>query len=287
MPRATTAARWLAPFLLLTAFGCKSPELAGGWRDREIHVDGDVDDWPGMSTYFDQERVRIAVRNDAEYLYLGLSSTHPAVLGRALLAGLTVWFDPKGGEARTTGIRFPLGVREMDFDIGAEGHGFSPAELLQRYRSSTVEYRLLEGADASRLVKQGEAPGVEVAMNGRNDTFTYELKVPLTSLGEGGFAVGAQPGDEISVGFEIPKPPKDVFVRGAKRDFERFEDPEFDPDSSRVDPEDPSGAPGGAPPGMRRGEDGRGDGFGRRRAEVEPLDLWARVKLASAPTAAR
>ncbi|MFN8548546.1 MAG: hypothetical protein U0527_11455 [Candidatus Eisenbacteria bacterium] len=278
MPRSSRAILTTVPLLLL--LGCKSPELASGWRDREIKIDGEVGDWPGSSSGFDDERVKIAVRNDADFLYLGLSSTHPAVLGRALLSGFTVWFDPMGGKAKTIGVRYPLGMREMDFDIGAEGRGFSPAELLQRYRAADAELRLFTGPNESRLVKAGEIPGVEAAMDGKDETFTFELKVPLRGAG---FAIGAEPGAEVGLGFEIPKPPRDVFVRGMHPSFDRWEKP-ADADSTDRPDENPTGPDGTprAPIGMERGED-REHGFGRRPGVVQPLDLWARAHLATGP----
>ncbi len=100
-----------AAFLL--GSGCNQPELKGGWADREIRIDGDLADWGGEGSWFDNERVTVGACNDDHFLYLMLSSPDPTFLRHVVAQGLTVWIDPRGGKDKALGIRYPLGLRAM------------------------------------------------------------------------------------------------------------------------------------------------------------------------------
>ncbi len=226
----------------------------------------------------------------------GLSSTDPVVLGRTLLSGLTVWFDPTNRNQKQFGIRFPLGVREMDFDIGADGRVFSPKELLDRYASAPLEFRVMSGENESKLLASEDGEGIAVAMSGRNDVLTYELRVPLVSGQAAPLAIGAPLGSELAVGFETGKPPRGVLVRERPGRGDRARpgdsgtlDGHDDGDSDSGEEEkpedrlDPDMQPSGPPPDMGRNE-GRPEPWGRRvEAIVRTLDLWSRVTLSTPP----
>lgn len=289
-------ARSVAAILALLAWGgCDGGRIASGWREQPIAIDGDVSEWAGASSYFEEYQVKVAVRNDAEFLYVGLSSTDPVVLGRTLLSGLTIWFDPTDRNQKQFGIRFPLGVREMDFDIGADGRVFSPKELLDRYASAPLEFRVMSGENESKLLAAQDGQGIEVAMSGRNDVLTYELRVPLAAGPGAPHAVGASLGSELAIGFEAGKPPRGVLVRerpgrgerghtGETGALDGHGDGDSDDEERPEDRLDPDAQPSGPPPDMGRNE-GRPEPWGRRvDAIVRTLDLWSRVTLSAPPT---
>jgi hypothetical protein len=278
--------------LLLGMPGCGGPELASRWAGPGLTVDGKLDDWGSTLTYFDEQRVTLGIRNDDRYLYLCVNSTDTSLLMRALVQGLEVWVDPKGGQARTFGIRYPLGVREMDFDIGHEGRRFEPGELARKYAGAPDELRVFIGPDKSHLAKPGEG-GIQVAMGRRADDLSCELRIPL-SVSEGEpLAIGARPGAMIGIGFVIPEAGRGGFrgpMASPPDDRPRGDDGGGEPGgdegdgggSDRGSPD--SGRPDGAP-GSEHGPGGRGDRMARGSMTTESLDLWVKVRLAEKPAA--
>ena len=102
-----------------------------------------------------------------------------------------------------------------------------------------------------------------------NETFVYELKIPLESSGDQSFGLGGHEGNEIGIGFETPK----------------IERPEFD----RGGGAPPGGGMpgGGMPGGGMQGGGMQGDGpppGGRGRPPqmpgmADPLQAWTKVVL--------
>ena len=277
--------------LLLGMFGCGEPVLPAGWADPGITVDGKLDDWGSTLSYFEEQRVTLGVRNDDRYLYLCVNSTNSALLQRALIQGLEVWVDPKGGKAKSFGIRYPLGVREMDFDIGHEGRRFDPRDLAHKYEGAPNELRFFTGPGESHLAKPGEG-GIQVAMGRPENDLSCELRLPLLA-GEGEpHAIGARPGALLSIGFVIPESGRRSFGSGlgsppggALGGSDGGDDPQGDDGEGGGSGR---GDPGG---GQRRGGTGPEDGAGARGGRAGrgpmmsgPLELWVKVRLAGGPT---
>ena len=59
--------------------------------------------------YFEDKEFSLGLRNDDKNLFLCLTIDNPMMRAQALTRGLTVWFDPDGGRAKTFGIQFPIG----------------------------------------------------------------------------------------------------------------------------------------------------------------------------------
>lgn len=111
-------------------------------------------------------------------------------------------------------------------------------------------------------MKIEEAKGIEVKAVPSSGLLIYELKIPLVQTEQHPFAVGAQPGKTIGVGFETAK---------------------FDPSQMRQ--RRAGGTPGGRgmPPmggGRSRGGMGGMGEFGRGPQMSESLKIWAKIKLA-------
>jgi hypothetical protein len=77
----------------------------------EITVDGKDDDWHG-NLYVNMEgQYSLGFVNDQQNLYVCLVVTDPYKRAQILRGGLTLWFDPKGGQEKTFGIKFPMGMQ--------------------------------------------------------------------------------------------------------------------------------------------------------------------------------
>ncbi len=102
----------VAALLLLSAAaaGCGMEEMASVWRDRPVVIDGRDDgaEWKGALHTVAKGELAVGVLNDERMLYLRLSTRNRAIQRQILKAGLTLWFDETGGQAKSYGIRFPL-----------------------------------------------------------------------------------------------------------------------------------------------------------------------------------
>ena len=270
--RSTRARRGIVSCILaasaLSLGGCNALQLKSTWRDREITVDGASTEWENAVTYVEKNAVAIGVLNDEEYMYICLAAPERQIAAQVVSGGLTVWFDPEGGKDKTFGIRFPLGMQQRglsgDTRQGTREGRQEPKKLQSLLEDIGDEMELLgpKAAPLARLdIPSAQGIGIEVKLGQFQGSLVYELKVPLARSGAHPYAIGAVAGKVIGLGFEAPKSERGEMRKGMGRR---------------------GGGMGGGPPG--------GGGFGGRppggRGGVaskmpEPLELRAKVKLAS------
>jgi hypothetical protein len=250
--------------LLLCTVGCDEQELNSNWLDREIIIDAKSDDWLDTLYYFESKNLSIGFFNDESHLYVCMLAEHPMLQAQAVGQGFTIWFDPEGGKEKAFGIKFPIGMQEvreqMDFMRTQEGE-LDREKMRQTFEESLADLEILGPGGAKQRIPVEEAHGIEVKVRNETGLLVYELKMPLQSGDEHSYAVGANAGDAIGIGLEIPEIDKDE-MRRAMQD--------------RM---------GGAemPPGGSGGGD-MGGGMGRRGGQrpkmPNGLDVWVSLKLA-------
>jgi len=285
----TPAPGWLCAVLAVSLFapGCGGEKLVSSWRDREVTIDGVIGggageayEWAGARTAIKDTNVSVGLMNDDEYLYISLASADRRLVGQMMVVGFTVWFDPDGGKDKVLGVQFPLGAQLQGMGPGSMGPmagrgqgGWDEEESRSRFQEaieSMDELVILgPGKDERHPRVMGEAYGIEVGIGMSGGTAVYELRMPLVESEAHRYAIGAHPGDRIGVRLETGQ-----FDFGAMRGGR---------------PSGPRGGVGGEPPG---GMGGRGGGMGGGRmgggrrgghpSPPEPLDLYAKVELASA-----
>jgi hypothetical protein len=239
------------------------------WADREINIDGKDDEWQGTKAFLEQEQVFLSFLNDQEYLYVALMASQNPTGDQIMRQGLTVWFDPKGEESKTFGVKFPQGAFS----------GERPREFGRKRPEDVTENQVNEGNEEIDIltsekgepekigVDQAKNEGLEVRAAFSNELFVYELKIPLLASPGRPLAIGAQPGTQIGIGIEAP-----AMNQGRPRESV------------------PSGMGGGEMGGRERmgGRPGGGGG-GRRGLDTrpnlpKPLKCWLRIKLAQEKT---
>lgn len=98
--------------LLMVGFlwGCLTHRLAGGWKSDDIIANGIDAEWPGEPLFVDED-LQLAVRvvNDNHSLALCIQTCGETLKRQLRMDGLTVWFDPKGGQEKIFGIHVPGG----------------------------------------------------------------------------------------------------------------------------------------------------------------------------------
>jgi hypothetical protein len=200
------------PTIILLVFmifqvGCGSYQLNSQWLDREITIDGNADEWLGAKYYFEEDQVAVGFFNDETYLYMGLMAENPMLLGQIMRQGLTLWIDPMGKKNKYFGIRFPIAGPDRQGNPPTEEMGeLNRVELQNRIAQSLKELEIIGPGEnqAERLPLSG-ITGMEIAVNPSAGTLVYELKIPLAADDNNIYAVGAVPGDKISIGMLSPK----------------------------------------------------------------------------------
>ncbi|MEX2088607.1 MAG: hypothetical protein WEB62_02510, partial [Bacteroidota bacterium] len=183
------------------------------------------------------------------------------------MRGLTLWFDPNGGERETFGLRYPIGMMERGMDVLPRGRRSDPdPDSSGRYsRPLLREFEFL-GPDERDRQRVGTVAGkgVEVELRSSREGFIYEAKIPLRYSLEHPYALETRAGETIGFGVELGS---------------GFQ-----------------GRPGGAGMGVPGSDGGRGRpgggrggvrGGGRMPAggpagegRVEPVNFWFSVQLA-------
>jgi hypothetical protein len=188
--------------------------LESGWRDQEITIDGKNSEWIGAMWYLEDENISVGFRNDDKFFYMCMIAEDPIIRSQVMGQGFTVWFDPEGGDKKTFGIKFPIGMQAM----GVQGR-MDPRRATEREQSEPDPERMeralggllkeLEilgpGKDDRTRLKVEETKGINIVLELSGGMIVYELKIPLKHDEQNPYAVGAQAGDLIGIGLEIPK----------------------------------------------------------------------------------
>jgi len=250
----------LVVFFVLS--GCGSTrELAGGWTDSEITIDGKSGDWIGATTYDKDQDVSIGIRNDEEFAYVCLITTNRMTQRQIMVNGLTVWFDPTGRKEKTFGILFPVStIREARRTMG---EGERPEPATQRNIVDRVHQELeIVGADPNNRLRLSfvELKGIELRMNATGSSLVYELKIPLKPSENHPYAIGITGMGPLAVGFETEIIAPERIQRGDM----------------------PTGTGAAGIRGAARGNRPAGarPEAGMQGERPEPLDFWTRVQLA-------
>jgi hypothetical protein len=289
--------------LALLTLSCGGLMIDSRWRDRDIVIDGDDTDWQDLKLYVENWPVDIGIANDADFLYLTLSTADRSFQRQAIMRGFEVWIDPNGRQGKILGVRYPLGM------MGKGGQEFETADGFNPYgssRSRAEQDRLRRAGPAQlqeafermlasqqpMLLGRSDREIRSLTMVGKNDVrvnvtladgrLVYEARFPL----HGEYPIPplpSKPGKSIGIGFKT-------------RDL-RF-------DREVVDSRDGvRGQGGGGLTGGQGGFGGRGGGFGGGTRDdgdyggrrggggrglsstgFEPIEKWTKVTLSNPPT---
>lgn len=284
--------------LALAMGGCAgSAALDSFPREREIRIDGAGDDWEGGLLWMKALGLSVGARHDGEAIYLAIA-TGDADLQAAILArGLTLWLDGAGGEARSLGLRYPVGLGgaalagRLDGGaplgggqpgaerLGGEGPRSAESEFARRERLAAriaalpAEFLLLRGKDdGGRLTGRDEVPGLAFAMNLAGSHLLYELRIPLAS-GERPLLPLVLEAGQLGLGLALGPLPGRGGAQGAAANGRGSGPPAGGmggPAGGMGGMGRPGGGPGGPPAGA---------GGGRSIAAVS-LDGWLLLRLA-------
>lgn len=159
-----------------------------------VVVDGSRDEWDGPTTYFKGPELHVAVRNDADSLYVCMSSLDPRKAYQAIGRGLTLRLDPEGGKPLR--IRFPPGLEQS-----GERHRMQPGEMMSTLGTFVV---YVPGSDEPREHTLGDDVGIELDLSTDDGSFVYEARIPLRSSAEHPYGIGVDPGGRLVLSLDAP-----------------------------------------------------------------------------------
>jgi hypothetical protein len=259
----------------LTSCGSGNTALNSQQPPGEISIDGTQGEWSSAITTFSDEELWLGVMNDAEHLYVMLVANKEEHIRQIVGLGLTVWIDPKGGEAETFGVRFPTGLAKSGLGMSLRDLQRDPELLASLFEASKGQVEILQGQDTIR-VAHTQVEGIEVEAKW-DRAFVYELKVPLASSTGMLYGPNIRPGDTIGLGITTPKIDMDTMRQRMAQSGGM---------GGRGMPAGGGGGMGGGMPsgeGMGGAMGGGRRGMGGMPSLPKPINLWTQVVLAADP----
>jgi hypothetical protein len=176
-------------------------------------MDGNLGDWTDSTVFIEKDGIRYAVANDGEFIYLCLLSSKPNIGRQIMFRGMTIWFDPNGGDKKTIGIRFPIGGLGMGRpEMGQQPEQDPPqmgSRLQEMERQSLNELEYLGPGENDRVrVSRLQGQGLEMHMTATPERFVYKLKIPLRYSSQHPYAVETHAGAKIGIGIESNAAPR-------------------------------------------------------------------------------
>ena len=313
------AAACLFALLALLAAGCgNNQEFRSAYCRTPVVIDGSDSDWVHALTDVEKAKAFIGVRNDGQYLYLCLECEDHATSRQIQMSGLTVWFDPEGGEQEVLGIHYPLGMRDagvMPVGVterprrgpggggeegeapggpggaaGGESRG-EPRDNPKLARAALREIEILgPGRDHRRRMDVSELKGIQVGVSNLAGAMIYELRIPLAAMPDVPYVLGVRPGAPLGVSFKTGSfDMRQVMGRGAGAGRPRGGGRRGGGGGggfpgAEGDEGGGGGGPGGGRGGFRGGEGEGMAGGGARAASSNPIEAHIVVRLATDST---
>jgi hypothetical protein len=195
----------IAVLAVVVMAGCSSTFVISKWRTEQIKVDGDSRDWNDSTSYFGNDDVGIKVTNDEEYLYLLLVTQKREIARQMVTRGLTVWFDPNGGDKKTIGLHYPVGMMGGAGRFRQEENG--PPQGMEQGNDASArgmqEFEFFGPTDRDRVrLPRMQGKGIEVRIAEHDTRFVYEARIPLIFSLDHPYAIETSTGSTIGVTIE-------------------------------------------------------------------------------------
>jgi hypothetical protein len=178
--------------------------IASVWAPVPAKVDGTADTWARFLRPLGDLPMVIGVQNDADFLYLCVKTSKPALKEQLLSTGLTAWANGKGRNNLITGygVRYPLIKAKKD----KEGEGSMPEptpaeeESEAKVPEAPPEFELIGPTeDDRRVVEFADDQPVTAALGDDSGVMVLEMKMPLKPSDAMPLVMGVTPGRPVAV----------------------------------------------------------------------------------------
>jgi hypothetical protein len=278
--------RGVKAILVLTFFSsillgsCKTQEVKTYWSAEPVQIDGEMTEWVGKPTiYYEETGVQLGLRNDNQNLYILFRFNNQEWARLIRMGGVTLWLDNSGKKKKDFGIRYAGGPSLLDMrKSGVEGVGgfwdnLTPEQqerLMQRQESMAEQLIVIYNKSNQEIpIPANGSSGPAVSFDFPQGIYTYKFKIPLQKSEVFDYAIGAQPGQEISLGLEWGE----LKMGDREKRMKQMGEGGMRP---------PGGGMGGRPPGGGGPPGGGRSGPGMKKPEKQ--EIWIKTKLALPPT---
>lgn len=143
----------------------------------------------GAARYDPDARTYYSAANDSEGIHIRVATADLSQQRKILRNGLELWLDPKARKNKSTGILFPLPVKERsNFQQNGGGQRVSdgPPPFLTNDSGRQVEKKRLHSLVGEqkemKLVNLSSSSGLSVSLHFAGDTLIYEADIPFSAF---------------------------------------------------------------------------------------------------------
>ncbi len=253
---------FLSTTMALTAH---ADDVQSVWNQEAVTIDGWANEWQGQGySYFNDENTALAIRNDADNLYIIILSQDKRYVPSLARGGITFWLNPKANKDKQLGFEYKTPLRMRPPENNSQGSD-RPARQWRGRRDTVTSFTMISG-DQKQAIGQDSPTGTKAAATIDNGKYCCEIQIPVSELKDHGIDLQSLKEGELGLGIESGK-----FERPERRDG-GFGEGGFHGGFNG----------GGMQGGGMRGE-GRGKFEGGRRGDFvqpEQLKMWVKVALA-------
>lgn len=179
------------------------------WQTKPLSITGDLTQWQG-SPVAQMKKLQIDYRfvNNNHYLYGLLTLNDMKFFSSMNQTGLTVWINQGDKKKKKFGINFLRGRVDAEtfIKLMEKQHGPMPddkkAQVRQKRSYTINQYKIIKKGDQEifRLNTQAPVYALFHMQLSRNNA-TIEFRIPLEAGPTTPVAIGARPGDQVTLGF--------------------------------------------------------------------------------------
>jgi hypothetical protein len=178
--------------------------IASAWAPVPPKVDGTADTWAPFLRPLGDLPMVIGVQNDADFLYLCVKTSKPALKRQLLSTGLTAWANGKGKNSVTKGygVRYPLIKAKKDKEHEGDMPEPTPAEEGSEAKtpSPLPQFELIgPSQDDRRLVDFADDQPVVAALGDDSGVMVLEMRIPMKPSDAMPLVMGVTPGTPVAV----------------------------------------------------------------------------------------